>query len=421
MRRGISTNVTVDNIINCLRENNNKFVCRYYSRTTSQPQKRLVSNEAVALTEAGIDIVAIYEDGPEKASYFSRDRGIQDGKSACAYAAQIGQPAGSAIYFAVDYDALAPDVIGRIQQYFEGVKQGMAQPAGAAQYDIGVYGSGLVCSHIKEEKHLAKYSWLAASHRWGEYGAYTNPDIRQQLAVDTFCGLKPGPDGDYEDNFAEGDIGAFSSVGAAREMPAAALPMVTKPAGVPSEFSRRLVATALQQYEQYHRYTENEVILQKQIRAYWEDLGYEFPGLDTAWSAVFISWLMRKSGASAEEFKVAKMHSRFVFWAIQNARNGTGYFHANRLEDYAPKVGDLIQNNRGGNDFDYDYAAKNASYSSHSAVVVALGADDKGRHAITIGGNESDSLRRARVALNHIGKVVQRTVDPYVCVIQNLK
>jgi hypothetical protein len=37
------------------------------------------------------------------------------------------------------------------------------------------------------------------------------------------------------------------------------------------------------------------------------------------------------------------------------------------------------------------------------------------------GGNESDSIRRKRVALNASGKVIQRDLNPYICVIEDLK
>ena len=54
-------------------------------------------------------------------------------------------------------------------------------------------------------------------------------------------------------------------------------------------------------------------------------------------------------------------------------------------------------------------------------IVVETGHDSTGRFAVTVGGNESDSIRRKRVALNDDGLIIQRVNSPYICVIQNLK
>ena len=96
-------------------------------------------------------------------------------------------------------------------------------------------------------------------------------------------------------------------------------------------------------------------------------------------------------------------------------------FHGLPIAEYAPSVGDLIQNNRGGASFDYKYAATHKSYSSHCAIVVEGGQDENGPYALTIGGNESDSIRRKIVQLNADGMIRQRPQNPYICVIQDLK
>jgi len=38
----------------------------------------------------------------------------------------VGQPNGSAIYFAVDYNAPDRDIVGAVQQYFRGVRTALA-------------------------------------------------------------------------------------------------------------------------------------------------------------------------------------------------------------------------------------------------------------------------------------------------------
>ncbi len=178
---------------------------------------------------------------------------------------------------------------------------------------------------------------------------------------------------------------------------------------------------ATQQYESYNDDNETDPQLRTQIRRYWTELGFQFPGVATPWSAVFVSWVMRTAGASATEFKASTAHSRFVFWSIRNKQNNTGHFWGHRLATYAPKVGDIIQNNRGNQTIDYDFAAAHEAYQSHSAIIVNLGSDSNGRFAITVGGNEGDTVGRKRVALDSQGHVVQRDSNPFICVIENRK
>ena len=65
---------------------------------------------------------------------------------------------------------------------------------------------------------------------------------------------------------------------------------------------------------------------------------------------------MKNAGATAAEFKFASAHSKFVFKAIKNAQNNTGVFRGRPITDYAPKIGDIVQNNRNGNSFDFVFA-----------------------------------------------------------------
>ena len=422
MARGISTNRNIGRFASCLHNEGVAFACRYYSFTTKQAEKRLTLIEAKALVSTGLQIVAVYEDGPTAASYFSSSRGEQDAKHAHAFAAAIGQTPGSAIYFAVDYDATNGDTQGVILQYFQGVKNGLtAAGAGVARFDIGVYGSGRVCSHVKETKELAKYSWLAESHGWAGHSGYSKPDIRQEIAASPLCQLAAGDHSEYEDNFAGGSFGAFTKLNASEDDGPAVPPIAPLPIVATSNYAKSVATIAEQQYQLHHEVSEGQSPLKEAIRTYWEDIGFSFPGVKTAWSAVFVSWLMHRCGATETEFKVSNAHSRFVFWAIANLRNDTGLFRAHRLEEYAPKIGDIIHNNRGDQTLTYSFAETHNAYESHSAVVVELGNDEKGRFAITVGGNESDTIGRKRVSLHADGTVAQRSLNPYICVIQNLK
>jgi hypothetical protein len=189
----------------------------------------------------------------------------------------------------------------------------------------------------------------------------------------------------------------------------------------PSTFAKKLATVAQDQFDRFHLIDENDQPLRGQIKKYWTTLGMPFPGVETAWSAVFVSFCVKTAGATAAEFKFAAAHSVFVHQAIQNALSGTGVFQGFRISERAVNVGDIIQNNRGGNHFDYDHARANPNYLSHSAIVISRGEDALGKFAISIGGNESDSVRMKRVQLRPDGTIKQRSTNPFICLVKNLK
>jgi hypothetical protein len=114
-------------------------------------------------------------------------------------------------------------------------------------------------------------------------------------------------------------------------------------------------------------------------------------------------------------------HSVFVNAAIKNAINETGVFQGFDINAQPPSVGDIIQNNRRNNTFDFAFAKTHTSYESHSMIVIEIGQDAEGGFAFCIGGNESDSVRRSVVRLNSQGLIKQRAGNPFICVIKNLK
>lgn len=70
---------------------------------------------------------------------------------------------------------------------------------------------------------------------------------------------------------------------------------------------------------------------------------------------------------------------------------------------------------------DYEHAKKHDGYESHSAIVIEVGEDLNGKYALTIGGNEGDSIRVKEIRLDKNGFIKQRKVNPYISIIENLK
>jgi len=190
-------------------------------------------------------------------------------------------------------------------------------------------------------------------------------------------------------------------------------------APAPTGFQRQLASTAHDQYEQFHLLRENQPPLSTQIERYWADLGFVFPGVGVAWSAVFVSWCVKTAGATAAQFHFSAAHSEFVYEAIQNQLSQIGVFRCHRPQDHAPKVGDILQNNRGTHSFDYAYARAHRHYESHSTVVVEVGVDNAGHYLRTIGGNESDSVGLKEVRLLADGTVAN-AAGLYISVIETL-
>jgi peptidoglycan hydrolase-like protein with peptidoglycan-binding domain len=153
-----------------------KYVARYYSDNAN---KAMTLTEVQALSAAGLNIIAVFENSNNKPVFFSSDIGSQQAASALAQAAAIGQPPFTAIYFAVDYNASVDDVNGPITDYFTAIKNAFA--AAATQYVIGVYGSGLTCRVIRDAG-LAQFTWLTCSMGFAEYDNFRKQADIVQLA-----------------------------------------------------------------------------------------------------------------------------------------------------------------------------------------------------------------------------------------------
>ena len=188
-------------------------------------------------------------------------------------------------------------------------------------------------------------------------------------------------------------------------------------------FATKLASLAEAEYDNYGGHHETTSRMATRIRKYWGDLGLGFPGVSTPWSAVFVSFFVKSAGATSSEFRFAPRHSEFVFQAIKNGKAETGVFRGRPIVSYAPKIGDIIQNNRNGNHFDFAHAAANHAYESHSAVVVEEGSDGSGRYVRTFGGNEADNVGDRVVRLKSNGLIKQPLADPtrFICVIETLK
>ncbi|MDI3316919.1 MAG: DUF1906 domain-containing protein [Bacillota bacterium] len=153
------------------------FVARYDS--VNVPAKNRTRREARAFSAVGLWIVTVWENGsPTSRSSFTFSRGCADVRDAFSLAAdEVGQPDGSPIYFAVDYDALTRADRLAVGDDFRGLHEGAAawrarrQARGwsAPSYPVGVYGGWYVLQWLWEER-LADRFWQATAPAWSRAG-----------------------------------------------------------------------------------------------------------------------------------------------------------------------------------------------------------------------------------------------------------
>jgi Domain of unknown function (DUF1906) len=180
-----------------LRGSHIEFVARYYRDPTSS-LPALSEQEARKLDSLGLKIVAVWEQNSPDPENLSYSAGYGDASSAYKQAKAIGQPAGSAIYFAIDFNA---HELESVKEYFRGITEGLAATSGGrTEYEVGVYGSGAVCDAIKRAG-LARYSWLTRATSWDGSLDYNDWNIKQGEALPFSF--------DNDSDIARGDYGGF--------------------------------------------------------------------------------------------------------------------------------------------------------------------------------------------------------------------
>ena len=196
--QGLDTYLTcTDKLIACFSENGYQFIGRYYFNLTKTIKEKFTAAEAQRISAAGMSCVAVYENQSNTAGYFTAAKGTSDAQGALAQAQALGQPAGTAIYFAVDCDVTASEISAGVVPYFQSVNAVIG-----SAYAIGVYGSGLTCTTLLDA-NLATYAWLTCSMGFEGSKTFTRWNIKQS-DEETVCGIDVDPD------VAIADFGQFT-------------------------------------------------------------------------------------------------------------------------------------------------------------------------------------------------------------------
>jgi hypothetical protein len=120
--------------------------------------KQIGAPEYEALLKAGIAVGIVSEWGNNHAGYFNVAAGKRDGEYSVMRAKSRNQPARTAIYSAVDYDASAQDIDAYIIPYF----RAFSEVVRAADLRVGTYGSGLTCAMLKDNG-MIDFEWITCS------------------------------------------------------------------------------------------------------------------------------------------------------------------------------------------------------------------------------------------------------------------
>lgn len=173
-----------------------QFAARYLGNSWKSFNKA----EAAAIQNVGLKLISIFQKSANHASYFKRSNGVADAKLAMQWAKDVGQPKGSAIYFAVDFNAQSSH-IKSILEYVDGVVDTMKD------YKVGLYGNYTVMQAVKGkvDYYWQTYAWSSgkvADHI--HMHQYHNDTIIAGVAIDKNNVIKsPGHWGDPVKNIVE--------------------------------------------------------------------------------------------------------------------------------------------------------------------------------------------------------------------------
>jgi hypothetical protein len=196
-----------------------------------------------------------------------------------------------------------------------------------------------------------------------------------------------------------------------------------------SSFKQRIKEIAEQEWEFFGRgKKKNDANFWKRVNLYFrEALGRDQKNRDEAWSAAFISWVMKKAGAG-NKFRYSSGHSYYITDAIKKrtVNDPDAGFKGYRPDEITLEVGDLVCNARcskkNPNCSKADYSTTNPGYLSHCDIVVATRPGEidiiGGNTSNRIGTKQQYTVGKKTLKVDTQGKLLPET-DKFV-VIKNL-
>ena len=127
------------------------------------PSNCLTAEERDALHRAGLAVAVVFQQRGGAGGAiedFDAESGARDAVRALALADGLGQPHGSAIYFAVDWDFVGDAELARIGSHFGRIRRALD-----GRFAVVVYGSGLIGTRLMRDG-LVDHVWLAWDTTW---------------------------------------------------------------------------------------------------------------------------------------------------------------------------------------------------------------------------------------------------------------
>ena len=130
-----------------------------------------------------------------------------------------------------------------------------------------------------------------------------------------------------------------------------------------------------------------------------------------AWSAAFISYVMRTAGVSEIDCPRDQRHMGYIHFAVTNMvrADPDEKYYGHRVHEYAPKVGDLVGYSR-TKWVNYQAAVDQDKGESHADIVVYTRQGSIG----VIGGNVKDSVTLKILRTDAQGKMADTTYNWFV-------
>ena len=187
-----------------------------------------------------------------------------------------------------------------------------------------------------------------------------------------------------------------------------------------SSFKKRLISNANKEWKLWGGQTtvfgpmkisgsrECDSVYRDRVGDYWKKgTGKNLDCCDRGvpWSAAFISFIMKKSGAG-KYFTYSSAHTDYIRDSVKNRKsNRKSPFKAYKLSEKPVELGDLICYSR-QNNVNYDTTG---SYKSHCDIVVKV--NKRQGFAEVIGGNVTDGVTKRVVKVDGKGVLIDRTND----------
>lgn len=177
------------------------------ARVVNALEKDIKAGELEKIFAAGLSVFPIYQENGSTTSNFSYVAGVDAGYRADSAARRHGIPAGTTIYFSVDYDATDADISAAVLPHFRGVRDALLRRGG--RYSVGTYGTRNVCQSTADAG-FSQHSFVAGMSTG--YSGNLGYPLPSNWAFDQIFEYTPATNLPLDKNIASGRDSGFSSV-----------------------------------------------------------------------------------------------------------------------------------------------------------------------------------------------------------------